>query len=247
MPVAALFLPILAFAAQAPAAEVNPIVITGRSGPPFISPMGEPFRALAPGEDTLADWFRQADRNHDGMLTADEMKADADRFFAKLDTDHNGQIDPEELIQYEWEVAPEIQVNMKFRRARAASGGLPTNGQHDRGGGPRRPGGVGENGSRDSADGGLDGGLQGGARYALLNIPEPVSAADANLDRAISLSEFRQAAAERFQLLDKNHQGKLSLQELETMRPPDPLPGRHSKHREDSADTRYGVPLPPGE
>jgi Ca2+-binding EF-hand superfamily protein len=247
MPVAALLLPILAFAAQAPAAEGNPVIITGRSGPPFISPMGEPFRARAPGEDTLADWFRQADRNHDGLLTANEMQADADRFFAKLDTDHNGQIDPEELIQYEWEVAPEIQVNMKFRRARAASGGLPTNGQHDRGGGPRRPGGGDENGSRDSAGGGIDGDLQGGARYALLNIPEPVSAADANLDRAISLSEFRRAAIERFQLLDTRHEGRLSLQELEALRPAEPLPGHHAKRREDSADTRYGVLLPPGD
>src|SRR5207302_2793480 len=52
----------------------------------FISPMGEPFRPTARDDDTLADWFRQADRNHDGQLTLDEMQQDAERFFALLDT-----------------------------------------------------------------------------------------------------------------------------------------------------------------
>ena len=52
-------------------------------------------------DDTLADWFGQADRNHDGILTADEMVADAERFFATLDTNHDGEIDPDELANYE--------------------------------------------------------------------------------------------------------------------------------------------------
>src|SRR4051794_30587555 len=94
MPIPALLM-ILASAIQAQAAPEHPIVVTGRGGPPFISPMGEPFRARTTGEDTLADWFRQADRSHDGFLTLDEMQADADRFFAKLDVDHNGDIEPE--------------------------------------------------------------------------------------------------------------------------------------------------------
>ena len=67
-------------------------------------------------DDALDRWFRQADRNQDNVLTADEMQADAARFFAKLDTDGNGDIDPEEVINYEWEVAPEIQVNARLRR-----------------------------------------------------------------------------------------------------------------------------------
>ena len=37
----------------------------------------------------------------------------------------------------------------------------------------------------------------------LLNIPEPVAAADTDFNRAITLEEFRQAAIERFQLLDR--------------------------------------------
>ncbi len=50
------------------------------------------------------------------MLTADEMQADADRFFARLDSNHDGQIDPEELKTYEWEIAPDIQVNSDWKR-----------------------------------------------------------------------------------------------------------------------------------
>jgi Ca2+-binding EF-hand superfamily protein len=234
MPLPVLLIPILVAAAQAAAPAANPIVVTGHSGPPFISPMGEPFRARRPGEDTLGDWFRQADQNHDGMLTVDEMVADADRYFTTLDGNHDGDIDPEELIQYEWELAPEIQVNSKFERARG--GDEQRKGDDENG-----------NGRRGSGGGRMDEGLQGGARYALLNMPEPVAAADANLDRAISLAEFRQAAIDRFQLLDRKHQGKLSLQELQALQPPEPEPGRHAKRNKDATDSRYGVPLPPGE
>ena len=44
------------------------------------------------------------------------MVADAERFFATLDTDHNGEIEPEELANYEYEIAPDIQVMSKTRR-----------------------------------------------------------------------------------------------------------------------------------
>jgi len=73
----------------------------------FISPMGEPFRAER-GGDALAMWFAQADRNRDGYLTVDEMQQDAERFFLTLDTNHDGEIDPDETTRYETVVAPEI-------------------------------------------------------------------------------------------------------------------------------------------
>ena len=111
--VAALTLLVLAAAA---AASERPINVTGHGWAPFISPMGEPFRANSANDDTLAKWFYQADRNRDGALTPDEMRADADRFFATLDTDHNGLIDSEELIAYEQELAPEVQVNTRWMR-----------------------------------------------------------------------------------------------------------------------------------
>ncbi|HSR00078.1 MAG TPA: EF-hand domain-containing protein, partial [Sphingomicrobium sp.] len=105
-------LPLLLLAVLAPATASSnpPITVTGHTWAPFISPMGEPFRAHTPADDTLADWFYQADRNRDGAITADEMEADAERFFRKLDTDHDGEIGPDELAQYEYEIAPEIQV-----------------------------------------------------------------------------------------------------------------------------------------
>src|SRR5881394_408732 len=102
---------IVATVASAATAQVTPrtpISVVGHAWAPFISPMGEPFRPRNASDDTLARWFYQADRNHDGQLTADEMRSDADRFFALLDDDRDGQIEPDELIQYEWELAPDI-------------------------------------------------------------------------------------------------------------------------------------------
>jgi hypothetical protein len=237
MPVTALIVAVLAAAAQPAPPASNDVLVIGRAGIPFISPMGEPIRARKPGEDTLARWFSQADRNHDGFLTSDEMVADAERFFAILDADHDGQIDPEELIRYEWKVAPEIQVNSRDKRIRpvADSSG------DDAGGTPN-----GDKASRHRKAADYDDGPQGAARYSLLNMPEPVTAADANLDRAVSLEEFRQAATTRFGLLDHAHAGRLNLQQLEALVPPIPTPGKHRKHRADEADTRIGVPLPPG-
>ena len=168
-------------------------------GRPFISPMGEPFRARTVRDDTLAMWFSQADRNRDGSLTPDEMRADADRFFATLDSDHDGEIGPEELINYEWEIAPDIQVNSRVKRAPGEVARNP------------RPQPKADRRAKTISSGErvriLDHGPQGGARYALLNIPEPVAAADADFNRAITLSEFRQAAAARFQLLDRSRIG----------------------------------------
>lgn len=237
MLVAALLL--LAAAAPGSAPRNETIVVTGRGGVPFISPMGEPIRARTPNEDTLARWFNQVDRNRDGFLTPDELVADAERYFDILDTNHDGQIDPDELVHYEWTIAPEIQVNSRLRRA-LAPGEAPPKAERDDSGderGERR-----DARNRKRADN--DHGLQGAARYALLNLPEPVAAADADLNRAISLQEFRQAAIERFQLLDKKHQGRLALQDLEALKPV--FTGKPPKRNSDEADTRIGVPLPPG-
>ena len=200
----ALFL--IAIAASAADAQVTPkgpINVVGHAWAPFISPMGEPFRPRSASDDTLARWFDQADRNHDGQLTPDEMKADADRFFAVLDSDRDGQIGPEELINYEWELAPDIQLDSRLKRrpgeaapARVSEEDKPSTAE-------RRP----------SRSGGADwlGGLQGAARYGLLNMPEPVAAADFDFNRAISRAEFEQAALDRFRLLDSDKRGSLTL------------------------------------
>src|SRR5690349_23734849 len=89
MPFPALIFPILISVA---AAEEPPITVQGYPWAPFISPMGEPFRARSTSEAPIARWFGQADRNRDGVLTSDEMQADADRFFARLDSSRDGMI-----------------------------------------------------------------------------------------------------------------------------------------------------------
>ena len=237
MPLAAFLLMMLAPASSAP------INVTGHAWAPFISPMGEPFRAHTPSDDTLADWFYQADRNRDGMLTADEMEADADRFFARLDADHNGEIDPDELANYEYEIAPEIQVMSRTRRApgQAAPKVKASESDDDRAEDrPRKPR------QEDFSSLGMGGALQGGARYALLNIPEPVAAADTDFNRGVTRDEFRQAAAARFALLDTSHQGRLTLAQLEAL-PHLPSADRHrAKFKEDAPDDRLGNPLPSG-
>jgi hypothetical protein len=97
---------------------------------------------------------------------------------------------------------------------------------------------------RDSL--GLNGALQGAARYSLLNMPEPVAAADSDFNRGVTREEFKQAAAARFQLLDKTREGKLTLSGLEAMLPKLPMPGSRPKRRSNEADGRIGNPLPPG-
>jgi hypothetical protein len=206
--------------------------------------MGEPFRARSVTDDTLASWFVQADLNHDGVLTADEMVADGERFFATLDTNHDGQLDPDEIANYEYEIAPDIQVMSKTRRlpgqaAPAAVKSDPDN-EHDRKRERKR------RDREDAASLGFGGALQGAARYGLLNMPEPVAAADTDFNRAVTLEEFRAAAVARFQLLDKPHAGRISLAQLESMRPDPPVDGRRPKLKDDAADTRIGNPLPTG-
>jgi hypothetical protein len=239
----AVILLVLASAAPAAVQPSSPITVTGHAWAAFISPMGEPFRPHGATDDTLADWFNQADRNHDGFLTLDEMVADADRFFATLDTDHNGEIDPDELAHYEWEVAPDIQVMSKTRRAagQPAPAVKPDEADEDHNRGRDRQRGAEMDGSL-----GMGGSLQGAARYSLLNIPEPVAAADTDFNRGVSKEEFRQAAAARFQLLDGGRHGKLTLAQLEGLMPAVRTAGARSKRRDDEPDARIGNPLPPG-
>jgi Ca2+-binding EF-hand superfamily protein len=205
--------------------------------------MGEPFRARTADEQPIARWFQQADRNGDGALTADEMRADAARYFAILDADHDGEIDPDELRVYEQDIATEVQVNSRWKRPRQdVPSSLPAEV-------PKRPGHQGQRGAGGFGDNGIDGyqmyGLQGAARYGLLNIPEPVAGADADFNRSITLGEFEQAAARRFQLLDSKQAGRLALQDLEARLPTRPDRGKRARLPDDK-DTRIGLPFPEG-
>ncbi|WP_297507964.1 EF-hand domain-containing protein [uncultured Caulobacter sp.] len=193
----------LAAGAAAPKGPPGP---DARQGPPgegrprgpqlFISPAGEPFRAPAGAPYPVAAWFSGADADHDGALSRDEFVADALRFFAVLDTDHDGIIDGFEVSNYEQHIAPEIIGGV----APGAMRGGPR-GQED-GGGDRPPRPRGSNV------------LQGAALYGLIAEPEPVMAADGDFDRRVSKAEAVKAAKTRFALLDVNKDGKLTLEEL---------------------------------
>ncbi len=237
MPLPALIVPILMSLAVA---EESPIVVKAYPWAPFISPMGEPFRGRATAASPIARWFEQADRNQDGALTVDEFQADADRFFAQLDGNHDGQIDPQENAAYEYEIAPDVQVNAQWKRPRGQAA-TKTESSRD-----NFPGDWTRKSGEDRFDGYRADGLQGAARYGLLNIPQPVASADADFNRLITLAEFRQAAAYRFKLLDGQRRGRIRLAELEAKLPTRPK-GKQARPRKDAVDTRIGLPLPKGD
>jgi Ca2+-binding EF-hand superfamily protein len=216
-----------------------------RRGSIFLSPMGEPFRSEDPAADNVATWFALADANHDGAITIEEMQADAARFFATLDTNHDGEIDPAELTRYETEIAPEVQVGAQMgERSGAGRGGGGWGGGGRRGGGGGRGGwggggggggrrgggGQGGEGAHAGQNGNFEEGLEGAGRYSFINIPEPVISADTDFNRGVSRAEFLAAAGKRFLILDTNHDGRLTREELP------PLPQRHAGKQKKKGD-----------
>ncbi|MDQ0248092.1 putative membrane protein YgcG [Sphingomonas kyeonggiensis] len=167
----------------------------------FISPMGEPFR----GPDAPNIWFDKADTNHDGILTQDEMEADAARFFATLDKNKDGEIDPDEIENYETVVAPMIRVG----------GYMGTEPESTEG-----------SGDSDSPRPKATYVAQGAARFGYFDYPEPVVVADTNFDRGVDAREFRIAADKRFALLDKNGDGKIEKSELPKLEASSFKPGK---------------------
>ena len=199
-------------AAPQPATAATPATLEERYGRSFMSPMGEPFFGRTPGEDGLTAWFRQADSNHDGVITVDEMKADAQRFFEALDSDHDGEIGPDEISHYEEVIAPQVG-NPSFHGAQPIAAAASD----------RTASGERRGGKRHHGAGGFRGGFGGddetsAGRYGLLEIPEPVMSADADFNRGVSVAEFSNAAAQRFQQLDASRTGRLSLPELQSIR-----------------------------
>jgi hypothetical protein len=188
--------------AVAPATPMPPDIVVNATigcGPPFarvyIAPMGEPFRTDG-RSDPMAVWFAQADADHDGRLTLAELQADADRFFTTLDRDRSGEIDPQEMADYENKVAPEIKLYQPDQDPRAHS----RQQKHDA-----------KQAAKQRSDYVAP---YGAGRYASLNIPEPVVAADLDLNRGVSRPELAQVAANRFPALDTAGRGYLTYDTL---------------------------------
>jgi Ca2+-binding EF-hand superfamily protein len=196
---------------------------------PFLSPMGEPFLPTPEAPDGLQRWFGQADADHDGVLTVAELQRDSARFFRSLDVHHDGEIDPEDIDRYENEIAPQVQV-AAMSQSRDGPHGAGGSAHRDWGGHHR----GGDNG-RDRVGGRSGSRLEGAARYSLLDIPEPVASADANFNRGVSSAEFEHAAGQRFLLLDADHDGRLTLPELQTIARATAAASRHPRHEHHSS------------
>ncbi len=196
-----------------------------RRGALFIAPCGKPYRGQFGDPYPVVVWFAEADTNHDGRLTMLEMRADAARFFAELDADQDGEIDPDEVTRYETVIAPEIQTGGfggGGHYGDGHSGGGSRHGGGRRGGGEGRHGGgetSNEGGSEDGASTGPSHapgieGPRGAGRFGLIATPEPVIAADIDLTRTITLVEFEAKAQRDFELLDNTNRGYLTLADL---------------------------------
>lgn len=197
----------------------------GRGGPPgpfgeapparpplFISPFGEAFLGEPGGVWPSADWFAGVDGDRDGAVTFEEFAADGQRFFATLDTDHDGRLNQDELTAYE-------QYLRRFSLGGHGGGGG--------GGRPPAPGGLAL--GPDTATLGLAGQDQDMRRRAarsrpvsygviaesgFFNLPQPVKSADVNIDQRVSADEWAQATLRWFHSLDTDRDGKLTLATL---------------------------------
>jgi EF hand len=179
----------------------------------FIAPMGKPFRARMGAPYPVVDWFKQADKNGDGKLDHAEFMADADAFFDTLDLNHDGVLSSYEVAAYEHNIAPEILgYNVAVSDLRGARG-LP-----------------GHNGGRlwlaqlaqpqvgleqpNEAHAITEDVPEGAAPFGLLQVPEPLAAADADFSGIIEKANFLKLADRRFDKLDSDQVGSLTLAKL---------------------------------
>ena len=199
----------------------------GGGGRLFVSPMGEPFRG---GDLPEQRWFAGADTNHDGRLSRAEFVADAMRFFALLDVDHDRRIGAAEIDRYERDILPEVNDGSyagggDWSPSASGAGGSRNRGGGRMGGGGHRRSGESGGSSREGAgrgSNGADGGYMfhasGAGRFGYLATPEPVTAADADLDHVVSAQEFMASAGRRFDILDSNGDGMIDPRELPKLR-----------------------------
>ncbi|HEY5412511.1 MAG TPA: hypothetical protein VIJ94_17465 [Caulobacteraceae bacterium] len=164
----------------------------------FVSPMGEPFRATDAQPYPSAAWFAGADANHDGVISREEFRADAQRFFKLLDVNGDGKLSDAEMHRYEVVVAPEIV---------AASIDTSLDEATDK------------DFKGDTKQTSLSAVRQGASFYGLIDTPEPVRASDADFNQKVTLEEWMDAANRRFHLLLPDGKDGIRMSDL----PPTPF------------------------
>lgn len=172
----------------------------------YMSLMGEPYWTNSAGEHPFDQWVKMADQDADGAISAMEFRKDADAFFESLDLNGDTIIDGDEMTKYE-QLAP--------GRTRAAGGGavLPSS---------KRPKATASSAAPQGQVGIVSGGdapsatriHPGGGRINFAEVPQPVAMADANLDRRVTIAEFRKTADRRFGNYDVDKDGRLTRKEL---------------------------------
>jgi hypothetical protein len=193
-------------------------------GPPpnvFISPCGKPFRAALHDPYPVVVWFKQADKNGDGKLDHAEFIADAEAFFKELDVNGDGVLESPEIGHYERGIAPEI-IGYRYQSGsiKGLYGGHIWRAQMMGGSGPMTgdgptdivPGGYEPPAARPPHD--IDESMQGAAPYGFFAEPEPVMAADENLNGRIKKAAFLRLADRHFDRLDPDGVGYLTLDKL---------------------------------
>jgi hypothetical protein len=182
--------------------------------PPTFSPNGEPLvppQWPAECSDALDAWFDRLDTGHTGGLTHAQLEADAWKQFQLMDLRHDGKVTAEELSKY---------------RLAAMHGhylSVSTPGEHifGRHGDEDRPGDRLEDATGDDnpRHGHSDEDRRPRDAFAALvtDQPDPVMSADTDLDGSVTWDEFRALVAQNFAELDRDHIGRFTKSELETL------------------------------
>ena len=136
-------------------------------------------------EEAQQTWITRVGRNHDGTMDLDDLLAEAKSQFAAMDLNHDGFITAYELSQY------------RLRNDPDSAQPKPDDSQHSH--------------SDEQRD---RNGIHRMAQHPNGSQPDPVLAADNNLDFKVTLDEFLELQRENFRHYDKNRIHKLDANDL---------------------------------
>lgn len=169
----------------------------------FFSPSGEPYRGADKDPYAVAAWFAHADANKDGVLSKEEFRADAMRFFAVVDLNKDSKIDSAEVKNYETRIAPEVLARSFDSPETDGKKGPVDVGPHS----DTRLGNL-----KSQIDDGQN--RQGAGYFSFLDEPEPLTAADLDFNNKVTREEWLAAANRRFGRLDPAGTGAIKLADL---------------------------------